>query len=167
MAPTSYPPARLNNGAGWQHRCFCPLLPCSLGLSATSEQYFFLRTNQPPAISQQYFSLKTNQHQPSATSKTNRLCVLLIRATLIELDANVNAYRPGMNIFSSCTVLVKLSTEIPMPHYCSRSKGLLQKKFNFGKDVGLKSHFGNRYRFLLVMGKAPVTNQVLQMSQER
>jgi hypothetical protein len=87
-------------------------LPCSLGLSATSEQYFSLRTNQPPAISQQYFSLKTNQHQPSATSKTNRLCVLLIRATLIELDANVNAYRPGMNIFSSCTVLVELSTEI-------------------------------------------------------
>jgi hypothetical protein len=47
--------------------------PCSLGLSATSQQYFFLRTNQPPATSQQYFSLRTNQHQPSATSQTNRL----------------------------------------------------------------------------------------------
>jgi hypothetical protein len=34
------------------------------GLSATSQQYFSLRTNQPPAISQQYFSLTTNQHQP-------------------------------------------------------------------------------------------------------
>jgi hypothetical protein len=47
--------------------------PCSLGLSATSQQYFSLRTNQPPATSQQYFSLRTNQHQPSATSQTNRL----------------------------------------------------------------------------------------------
>jgi hypothetical protein len=47
--------------------------PCSFGLSATSQQYFSLRTNQPPATSQQYFSLKTNQHQPSATIQTNRL----------------------------------------------------------------------------------------------
>jgi hypothetical protein len=38
------------------------LLPCSLGLSATSQQYFSLRTNQPPATSQQYSSLRTNQH---------------------------------------------------------------------------------------------------------
>jgi hypothetical protein len=43
----------------------------SFGLSATSQQYFSLRTNQPPAISQQYFSLRTNQHQSSATSQTN------------------------------------------------------------------------------------------------
>jgi hypothetical protein len=47
--------------------------PCSLGLSATSQQYFSLRTNQPPATSQQYSSLRTNQHQPSATSQPNRL----------------------------------------------------------------------------------------------
>jgi hypothetical protein len=46
--------------------------PCSLGLSATSQQYFSLTTNQSPATSQQYFSLRTNQHQPSATSQTNR-----------------------------------------------------------------------------------------------
>jgi hypothetical protein len=46
---------------------------CSFGLSATSQQYFFLRTNQPSAISQQYFSLRTNQHQPPATSQTNIL----------------------------------------------------------------------------------------------
>jgi hypothetical protein len=45
---------------------------CSLGLSATNQQYFSLRTNQPPATSQQYFSLRTNQHQPSAISQTNR-----------------------------------------------------------------------------------------------
>jgi hypothetical protein len=39
--------------------------PCSLGLSATSQQYFSLRPNQPPATSQQYYSLRTNQHQPT------------------------------------------------------------------------------------------------------
>jgi hypothetical protein len=46
---------------------------CSFGLSPTSQQYFSLRTNQPPTTSQQYFSLRTNQHQPSATSQTNML----------------------------------------------------------------------------------------------
>jgi hypothetical protein len=47
--------------------------PCSLGLSATSQQYFSLTSNQPPATSQQYSSLRTNQHQPLATSQPNRL----------------------------------------------------------------------------------------------
>jgi hypothetical protein len=51
---------------------------CSLGLSATSQQYFSLRTNQPPATSQQYSSLRTNQHQPSATSQPNRLKIQLL-----------------------------------------------------------------------------------------
>jgi hypothetical protein len=51
------------------------LAACSLGLSATSQQYFSLRTNQPPATSQQYSFLRTNQHQPSATSQPNRLLV--------------------------------------------------------------------------------------------
>jgi hypothetical protein len=41
---------------------------CLFGLSATSQQYFSLRTNQPLTTSQQYFSLKTNQHQPPAIS---------------------------------------------------------------------------------------------------
>jgi hypothetical protein len=49
--------------------------PCSIGLSATSQQYFSLKTNQPPATSHQYLSLRTNQHQPSVTSKTNRLLI--------------------------------------------------------------------------------------------
>jgi hypothetical protein len=53
--------------------CTIQTSPCSLGLSATSQQYFSLTTNQPPATSQQYFSLRTNQHQPSATSQPNRL----------------------------------------------------------------------------------------------
>jgi hypothetical protein len=51
-------------------------MPCSFGLSATSQQYFSLRINQPSPTSQQYFSLRTNQHQPSATSRTNSLIVL-------------------------------------------------------------------------------------------
>jgi hypothetical protein len=49
--------------------------PCSLGLSATSQQYFSLRTYQPPTTSQQYSTLTTNQHQPSATSQPNMLLV--------------------------------------------------------------------------------------------
>jgi hypothetical protein len=42
---------------------------CSFGLSATSQQYFSLRTNQPPAINQQYFFLS----EQISTSQTNRL----------------------------------------------------------------------------------------------
>jgi hypothetical protein len=47
---------------------------CSLGLSATSQQYFSLITNQPPATSQQYFPLRTTStsHQPPA-KRTGRL----------------------------------------------------------------------------------------------
>jgi hypothetical protein len=51
----------------------CEFAACSFGLSATSQQYFSLRTNQPSATSQQYFSLRANQHQPPATSQPNRL----------------------------------------------------------------------------------------------
>jgi hypothetical protein len=41
---------------------------CSFGLSATSQQYFSLRTNQPPTIGQQYFLLRkiSTSHQPPA-----------------------------------------------------------------------------------------------------
>jgi hypothetical protein len=60
---------------------------CSFGLSATSQQYFYLRTNQPPAISQQYFSLRTNQHQPLATSHTNRLHALKRRSIVEDKDS--------------------------------------------------------------------------------
>jgi hypothetical protein len=34
-------------------------MSCSLSLSATIQQYFSLRTNQPSATSQQYVSLRT------------------------------------------------------------------------------------------------------------
>jgi hypothetical protein len=45
--------------------------PCSFGLSATSQQYFSLRTNQPVVLFSQ------NKSAP-ATSQTNRLHVLMI-----------------------------------------------------------------------------------------
>jgi hypothetical protein len=60
---------------------------CSLGLSATSQQYFSLTTNQPPATSQQYFSLRINQHQTSATSQTNRPVV-----DVLTVDACQHVY---------------------------------------------------------------------------
>jgi hypothetical protein len=44
-----------------------------ISLSATSQQYFSLTTDQPPATNQQYSCLRTNQHQPSATSQPNML----------------------------------------------------------------------------------------------
>jgi hypothetical protein len=46
------------------------LLPCSFGLSATSQQYFSLRTNQPRTTSQQYSSLRTNQPPANRTGHT-------------------------------------------------------------------------------------------------
>jgi hypothetical protein len=43
--------------------------PCSFGLSATSQQYFSLRTNQPPAV------LFSQNKSASAISQTNNLPV--------------------------------------------------------------------------------------------
>jgi hypothetical protein len=41
------------------------LAPCSLGLSATSQQYFSLRTNQPPATSQNQPAVLFSQNKPA------------------------------------------------------------------------------------------------------
>jgi hypothetical protein len=41
----------------------------SFGLSATSQQYFSFRTNQPPTISQQYFS--HNKSAPAISHQPN------------------------------------------------------------------------------------------------
>jgi hypothetical protein len=38
---------------------------CSLGLSATSQQYFFLRTNQPPASSRNQPAVLFSQNKPA------------------------------------------------------------------------------------------------------
>jgi hypothetical protein len=39
--------------------------PCSLGLSATSQQYFSLRTNQPLATSQNQPAVLFSQNKPA------------------------------------------------------------------------------------------------------
>jgi hypothetical protein len=41
------------------------LVPCSLGLSATSQQYFSLRTNQPPATSRNQPAVLFSQNKPA------------------------------------------------------------------------------------------------------
>jgi hypothetical protein len=47
---------------------------CSLGLSATSQQYFSLRTNQPPATSRNQPAVLFSQNKPApAISQPNRL----------------------------------------------------------------------------------------------
>jgi hypothetical protein len=74
---------RLYSGLGYKP--LSNFTACSFGLSATSQQYFSLRTNQSPATSQQYFSLRTNQHQPSATSQPNSR-VVAARQHLIPID---------------------------------------------------------------------------------
>jgi hypothetical protein len=113
------------------------LTACSLGLSATSQQYFSLRTNQPPATSQQYFSLRTNQHQPSATSEPNRLhmCeetndhveakrwfwssshVVLVRE---ELDAFLRSAVPAWP-HRSVVSRLPVRAAVPAPHRFRRS----------------------------------------------
>jgi hypothetical protein len=98
--------------------------PCSFGLSATSQQYFSLWTNQPSATSQQYFSLRTNQHQPSATSQPNRLDSMeppsppvnlrkkrngrLERGTRGELPANPSPILESFHLFAPFVYVSKL-----------------------------------------------------------
>jgi hypothetical protein len=47
--------------------------PCSLALSATSQQYFSLRTNQPPTTSNQPALLFSQNKPAPATGQPNRL----------------------------------------------------------------------------------------------
>jgi hypothetical protein len=54
----------------------------TLGLSATSQQYFSFRTNQSPATSQQYFSLITNQHQPLQSWGMHVYCYVMLYGRL-------------------------------------------------------------------------------------
>jgi hypothetical protein len=44
---------------------FLSFSPCSLGFSATSQQYFSLRTNQPPATSQNQPAVLFYQNKPA------------------------------------------------------------------------------------------------------
>jgi hypothetical protein len=43
----------------------CWLAACSLGLSATSQQYFSLKTNQPPATSRNQPAVLFSQNKPA------------------------------------------------------------------------------------------------------
>jgi hypothetical protein len=65
-------------------------------LSATSQQYFSLTTNQPPATSQQYYSLRTNQHQSWAASQPNRLPVRLALSGLLSCCSGPPRWRWGV-----------------------------------------------------------------------
>jgi hypothetical protein len=47
--------------------------PCSLGLLATSQQYFSLTTNQPPTTSNQQPASSTLLSEQTSTSQPNRL----------------------------------------------------------------------------------------------
>jgi hypothetical protein len=69
------------------------LAACSLGLSATSQQYFSLTTNHSPATSQQYFSLRTNQHQPPAKRTECLICLhypVSSRSNIWETHQSIN-----------------------------------------------------------------------------
>jgi hypothetical protein len=48
---------------------------CSLGLSATSQQYFSLRTNQPPASSSLLSEQTSTSHQPPANRTEQAACL--------------------------------------------------------------------------------------------
>jgi hypothetical protein len=51
--------------------------PCSLGLSATSQQYFSITTNQPPATSQQYL-FSQNKSAPAISHQPTERSVMMI-----------------------------------------------------------------------------------------
>jgi hypothetical protein len=59
----------------WHQRERDKLAPCSLGLSATSQQYFSLRTNQSAATS----------HQPNEQAVERQL--LAVQSLLVDADA--------------------------------------------------------------------------------
>jgi hypothetical protein len=78
---------------------------CSFDLSATSQQYFSLRTNQPPAISQQYFSLRTNQHQPSAAGCRDPNGIITSLASRSHQRTRSGGRSSSPRHISSCCIL--------------------------------------------------------------
>jgi hypothetical protein len=115
MQTSGHKEAYGGNGSSKQWRHFAP---CSLGLSATSQQYFSLTANQSPATSQQYSSLRTNQRQPSATSQPNRLAEASFSSVLGDV------IWPGRLVFSrhvKVDVLLKTATKTYFPLPVRRS----------------------------------------------
>jgi hypothetical protein len=80
--------------------CFQPT-PCSLGLSATSQQYFSLRINQPPTLFSWNKPASGTSHQPPA-KRTGRNCgdVVLFTRTLIS---HCQIYSPSS--VQNCTIV--------------------------------------------------------------
>jgi hypothetical protein len=69
--------------------------PCSLGLSATSQQYFSLRTNQPPATSQNQPAVLFSQNKPAPAishQPTEQADELVIAGKLIDGKAFANSF---------------------------------------------------------------------------
>jgi hypothetical protein len=59
--------------------------PCSLGLSATSQQYFSLRTNQPPATSHNQPAVFFSQQRPAPAIS----CYFVMSLLPLDLDATI------------------------------------------------------------------------------
>jgi hypothetical protein len=85
----------------------------AVGLSATSQHYFSLGTNQPLAISQQYFSLGTNHHQPPAKGTYCVVCCAQLRPP--SSTCAVGTQRPR----TPNTIPIILCSYLPNIHICN------------------------------------------------
>jgi hypothetical protein len=70
--------------------------PCSLGLSATSQQYFSLRTNQPPATSQNQPAVLFSQNKPAPAISHQPTEQAANVELLFERDQNAKIILPYM-----------------------------------------------------------------------
>jgi hypothetical protein len=83
-----------------KHTMIQGLSACSLGLSATSQQYFSLRTNQPPATSRNQPAVLFSQnkpapaisHQPTEQAVCLLSMFLLTSSTLVHARIIGNQY---------------------------------------------------------------------------
>jgi hypothetical protein len=115
--------------------CYPKTEACSFGLSATSQYYFSLRTNQPPATSQYYFSLTANQHQPSDTSQTNRL-YMSKGVEIFELFFRYSSTHWHMHhLLSSCSFVASCTPR----HRCS-PLSVGGEKISIGTSAHAKPH---------------------------
>jgi hypothetical protein len=86
---------------------------CSLGLSATSQQYFSLRTNQPPATSRNQPAVLFSQNKP-APAISHQLGRLFALCTHHSQNWQSNKFRPVREIDFGMTNLAK-------QHFCKNS----------------------------------------------
>jgi hypothetical protein len=111
----------MNKHAERTHPC-AATVACSLGLSATSQQYFSLRTNQPPATSRNQPAVLVSQnkpapaisHQPTeqaAGSVSAKLCTWRARSSRLYMPS-IRTYVPALSD-SSRISFYSLHQEIP------------------------------------------------------